>query len=230
MSDVILDFETYRWEGDLFQEMLKDALAAVKAPGNYKKEEAISKYLAQEKPKVEKEFREKAALDPLTGRLLAASMAVEQFDPVDPDATKTLEGRWAFHYFLARDEAAEATLIGRVDEMLAAVKPRRIITFSGRNFDIPFYTGRAIIKGVALRYKMPSYRYDQMHFDMRDVLPKGMLDYWFRAVLGQQKEGSGKQVNEWVDEGDWDSLEKYCEDIKLAAALWERMRNVVRVK
>lgn len=225
-NTVILDFETYRWEGELFKELLKEAVDDVRAPGNYKKQESIDKYLEEERPRIAQAFQEKAALDPLTGRLLAASIAVEKFEPTGSD---TLDDRWDFHFFLARDDHAEFKLIHDVDAVLAETKPKKLVTFSGRDFDIPFYTGRALINDIPLQFQMPSYKYDRIHFDMRDALPKGPLDHWFRAALGEKKEGSGKMVDGWVKEGNWDALERYCQDIRLAAALWERLRDVVRV-
>lgn len=229
-NTVILDFETYRWEGELFEELVEEKKAAVSPPKSLKKKESIEKWKKEEldgaKEKAAEEFRAKAALDPLTGRLLAASLAVEKFEPA---GSETLDDRWDFHFFLAREDQAEFKLIHDVDAILAEAKPKKLVTFSGRDFDIPFYTGRAIINDIPLQFTMPSYKYDRMHFDMRDALPNGPLDYWFRAALGEKKKGSGKMVDGWVKEGNWDALEAYCQDIRLAATLWERVRNVVHV-
>lgn len=230
-NTVILDFETYRWEGELFEQMLKDTVDAVEAPGNYKKEESIKKYLDEERPKVADAFRQKAALSPLTGRLLVASLAIEKFDPeaqeaaiADPD---NLDSRWDFKFFLAKTDDEEKELIRQVDDLLDDQKPKLLVTFSGRDFDIPFFIGRALINNMALRWPMPSYKYDRRHFDMRDAIPKGPLDHWLRAVLGEPKAGSGADVDGWVKEENWDALFNYCQDIRSAAALWERIRNVV---
>ena len=225
MRDAIIDFETYRWEKEVFNEILAKKLEEVKAPGNYKKPEAIQKYLDEEKPRVEAAFREKAALDPLTGRLLAASIAVERAEPGD-----TIDDRWDFYFILAKTEDEEATLIGEVDKKLSESRAGRIVSFYGRDFDIPFYVGRAIINNVPLKFAMPSYKYDKMHADMQDALPKGRLDYWLCATGFQRKEGSGADIDGWVKEENWDAIQKYCLDIKGAAALWERIRRVVRFK
>jgi len=232
MRDVILDFETYRWGGDLFEDLLKDTVAGVTAPGNYKKKESIEKYLKEERIVVAENFREKAATNPLTGRLLAASLAVERYAP-DREASSVgieeLDGRWEFHYLLAKTDEEEVDLIKKVDMILAEIKPRKVVTFSGRDFDIPFYIGRAIINDQPLRFTLPSYKYDRMHFDLRDALPKGPLEHWLRAATGEGKNGSGAMVDGWVKTENWAALEEYCQDIRQVAVLWERVRNVIRV-
>jgi len=225
MHDAIIDFETYRWETELFKEMLAKKLEEVKAPGNYKKSDSIQKFLDDEKPRVEAAFREKAATNPLTGRLLAASIAVEKADPGE-----TLDDRWEFFFFLAKTGEEEAGLIEQVDKTLAGSRAGRIVSFCGRDFDIPFYVGRSIINNVGLKFAMPSYKFDKMHADMQDALPKGKLDYWLAATGSDRKEGSGADIDGWVKEENWDAIQRYCLDIRGAAALWERIRRVVRFK
>jgi DNA polymerase elongation subunit (family B) len=221
--DVVLDFETYRQEGELFDSLMEEKIASVKAPGNYKKKESIEKYLETEIPRVKQTFIEKAALSPLTGRLLVASLAVRRSDVLT-------DNDWEYHYLVAKTASDEPALIKKVDDLLSSVKQLRIITFSGRDFDIPFFTARAVVNGVTLHRLMPSSKYDKMHFDMRDVLPRGTLDDWSRAVLGEGKNGAGSMVNEWVESGNWDALEAYCQDIKLAVGLWERISGVVKLE
>ncbi len=225
MRDAIIDFETYRWETDVFDEMLAKKLEKIKAPGNYTKPDSIKKFLEAERPRVEATFRDKAALNPLTGRLLVASIAVEKADPGE-----TLDDRWEFYFLLAKTDEEEAGLIEKVDSILAESRTGRIVTFYGRDFDIPFYIGRAIINNVGLKFSMPSYKFDKMHADMQDALPKGKLDFWLSATGGDRKEGSGADIDIWVKEENWDAIERYCQDIRGTAVLWERIRRVVRFK
>lgn len=128
---IVIDCETCPAPDDVLAKVKPE----FKAPANYKKQEAIDAYKAE----AEATWREKAALSPLTGQILAMGT-------LDEDGVVDIE---------ARDEL----------EMLRAFwglwesQSSRMVGFCIRSFDMPFIVQRSWIGGIKVPDDVMAGRY-----------------------------------------------------------------------
>lgn len=214
MNDTIIDIETFCYDSPVLKEKIND----IKAPGNWKDPEKIKRYKLEKKEEIEK----KAALSPLTGRIVVASIAIDKTQQGE------LLSQWDFKFLIAKSIDDEPELIRQVDNILYSYNPMPLITFNGRLFDIPFIITRAAINNISLQHKLPIKKYDKNHIDLIDVLKDGKLDYYLKAFGLPGKDGSGADVHSLVTAGDWAGLTRYCQDIRQVVEVWKRVKNAVR--
>ena len=204
--ECVLDIETYPEIPDGMINILK---AELKAPSNLKDPEKIAAALARK----EAALVEKAALSPLTARVVIVGMGFRQKG-----------GEW--EYQVLTDEN-ELTLLGLVDLAVAGRQVTKRITYNGARFDIPFLVARCMKHGFVPKWKWPVGRYHPMHVDMYDVLGEGSLEKWMVLLTGQRKKSSGSQIAELIDSGRLDEAVEHClDDIKALAMIYERYRRV----
>ncbi len=122
-----------------------------------------------------------------------------------------------------------------------ATKAKRIITFNGRQFDIPFLTMRSAIHRVKPTRNFLRSRYDvSAHIDLLDqftfygLTRKFNLDFYCRAfgIKSPKADGiTGMDVKTLYDAGKIDEIAIYCgEDILATAKLYDVWKNYLNVR
>lgn len=165
----------------------------VKAPSNYKQQEAIDAYVAEKKA----ERLAAAALDIDLARITALGFAI---------------GPNVIDVRVCRDEADERLLIEDVAALLTPMPT--IVTFGGFNFDLPLVMRRAKYLGVTFpainldRYKSP-------HLDLCELLSdrnpnrRRSLQFYVKRMgwTDLTKLLSGNEESQVPTTGKWDELE-----------------------
>lgn len=138
-------------------------------------------------------------------------------------------------------EGIEATLMGGGEVAVltrfweAVRKFRRVITYNGRGFDVPFLMQRSLIRKVAISRNLmpPRFNLSGSHLDLAEVLsqfratrPYGLAS-WTEAIgESSPKEGevAGAEVGEAFHAGRTAAIAEYCmRDVAATAKLAERV-------
>jgi hypothetical protein len=194
----------------------------IKAPGNYKKADAIEAYIAEEKverlAKFERDCVEKAALDFNTARIVALGVSVNGASTArvirdEYEEAQALEGFWA---------------VGR--HLL-------LVGFRVREFDLPLMIQRSRYLGVQApsidlgRYARNSTvcdLYDLLTFnDLRAeaLMKRSLTSFCRRFGIPVDDAVSGADVPALVAAGEWDAVKAHCiSDVQLTVALAQRLR------
>lgn len=135
--------------------------------------------------------------------------------------------------------ASEAELLVDAFSVLASAsaKRTRLVSFNGKQFDVPILRGRAALlrlKVPALPWRRLLYPYsDDQHADLRLILgaddrrARGTLQWWAEA-FGIHAEEHGAEVHAWVQAGEWDKLRLYGEtEAKTLVELFEAVEPVL---
>lgn len=136
---------------------------------------------------------------------------------------------------------AEFTLIGGDEtEVLTqfwthVARYRRVITYNGRGFDVPFLMQRSLVREVPISVDLmpPRYQLNRNHLDLQDVLslfratrPYGLAP-WTQAIgASSPKEGSvaGAEVGAAFAAGRTREIAEYCaRDVVATARLAEKV-------
>ena len=135
----------------------------------------------------------------------------------------------------------EFTLIGGdetrvLEQFWANVAPyRRVITYNGRGFDVPFLMQRSLVREVPISVDLmpPRFQLNRNHVDLQDVLslfratrPFGLAP-WTQAIgAASPKEGSvtGAEVGAAFAAGRTQEIAEYCaRDVMATARLAEKV-------
>ena len=219
MQTIVFDVET----GPLAESELSALLppfdpAEVKT-GNLKDPTKIAEKIAEAEANHRRDFFEKAALDPLTGRVIAIGMLDLETDNFfiigHDDEARTLTEFW---------EASQGEM-GRLNSMLG---------FNIFNFDLPFLIRRSWKHRIKVPFGIRRGRYwgDQL-VDLRDAWQlgdrqaRGNLDTIARHLGVGAKNGDGKAFAElWLN--DRPKAEAYLHnDIQLTAKVADALGVVV---
>ena len=177
-------------------------LGDVKAPANYRSEEAIKGYLEKATTKE----REKASLDPDLCRIVAiAYQDVGQGIDLNPVG------------WIARNEEDERRMLTafwkRAKSKLGGHKT--LIGFNINDFDVPVLMRRSLYLGVPfLQYEVGKYRHPKVVDLMQILSMDGKLNYrskdWYCRRFGIRVDGdpleSGRDVMEAIVTGDYDAV------------------------
>lgn len=232
--DITLDIETVPTQdptviealrADMRQELV-EALAAVKAPGNYKDEakiaafidDAKSKLLAEHEAAVDEAYI-KTGLDGGAGQICVIGWAVDDEEP----------------HSLCIDGPSESAVLGAFfDELAGLYRPTKRMRFIGHNhvgFDLPFIWQRAMILGIKPPGCLPRNPkpWDDSVFDTMTewagVRERISMDRLCRA-LGIPGKGSigGGDVWPMVKAGRIAEVSEYCRgDVSRTRAIYKRM-------
>jgi hypothetical protein len=199
----------------------------IKAPGNYKKAEAIEAYIAEEKverlAKFERDCVEKAALDFNTARIVALGVCVNGASTAravrdEQDEAEALEGFWA------------------------VARHRLLVGFRVREFDLPLMIQRSRYLGVAhLSPDLGRYARTSTVCDLFDVLTfndlraealmkRSLKSFCRRFGIPVDDAVSGADVPALIAAGNWDAVQAHCvSDVALTVALAQRL-GIVRAE
>jgi DNA polymerase elongation subunit (family B) len=221
MKAIILDIET---AGDLSPAMMESIEAEAqqqKPPSNYKDPAKIEAYLAEAKAKHIAAAVERAALSPLTGRVVCVTVAVEGEDGwsttcIGPDGPGSA--------------MPERELLDRSMAYLAKADAGcRVVTYNGTAFDLPFLSLRCMVRGIASPWCIPRPKGDYArHLDLFETLGKpGSLDKVCLAVLGDGKGAyTGRDVGESWKNARFSEIREYAtREMRLMIDLYSRWRE-----
>ena len=208
MIDIAIDIETVP---SISADQLRAEIAETKL-GNARDPDKIKARLAE----AESKARERAALSPLTGRVVCVSYA-----------GRTVEA-WDEPRSICGDDEKE--LLVEVGRLLSGVVGRWY-SFNGRRFDLPFIVARMAIHGLCgLSIPWPIDVARHRHVDVLDSLGgSGSLERWAMAMLGAEarKHGNWRDVAMWAEIGGWGQIKKYCErDVRLLCGIADRLEAV----
>lgn len=148
----------------------------------------------------------------------------EPFDPLTVDVAK-----------------AEPLLVADALALLrgACGKKSTIVTFNGKQFDIPLFRARMAIlavnaPGVYVPWRRLLYPYDDnQSADLRLILSgddrraRGTLQWWADS-MGIHAEEHGREVYQWVRAGRWDLLEGYgMTEAQTLVEMYERVQPIL---
>jgi 3'-5' exonuclease len=193
---IVLDIETSTIPG------VESFLGQIRAPANYKKPEAIEKYIAEAR---EKEL-DSAELDPDLCRIVAiAYQDVAPDIPIDPQG-------WT-----AADSHEERDMLEQFWKVVRAgyAGPKVLIGFNILDFDVPALLRRSLYLGVtAVKYDVSRFRHHRIVDIMQELSMDGKLKYrskdWYCRRLGIVENGdpleSGASVRAAIQKGDYESV------------------------
>lgn len=203
-NEIVLDIET---AADVDSPALAALAEEITPPKNWKDQEKIAAYVEQRR----RDLIEKAALSPLTGRIVAIGLAIQA-----PD------GEWEEHIWMA---GTEAEIIIGANAAIDRAGCGQLVTFNGKPFDIPYLLARSIRHGLELPWPWP-VGHRGPHIDVRELLGRqGSLAAWAGMVLNREHTCDGSAVQAMVDAGDTEGIRDHClEDIRATRDLWERIK------
>ena len=187
--------------------------------GNLKDPEKIAAKLAEAEANHKEDWLERAALDPLTGQVLAVGIAFGDWKPEV----------WT--------DLSEADLLAKtISAIDVHLREERVIGYNIKRFDFPFLVRRCWINGINVPHrifwetdtgqvKWHSYIVDIMQrWQLGQVEIKGQsLKAIAKRVLGKDKSDDGKNFAE-VFAQDRERALEYCRnDIELTRELAKRM-------
>lgn len=172
--------------------------------------------IAERETAYRRDYIERAALDPLTGQVLAIGYR-----------SWTLDGKYRIIHGLS-----EKTIIAEFWQDLELAGYPRLVGFNSHSFDLPFLFRRSWAMGIAAPmgvYRGDRYWHDRQTLDLREVwqlgdrMAKGSLDAVCRCLGLGGKEGSGADFAELLKHNTASALEYLKKDLDLTAMLYERL-------
>lgn len=212
--DIVIDIETIPTQDESVISKLKEK---VSPPGNYKSDEAISKWWATTGQQKLMDVVSGTALKGAMGEVIAIGFHV--FD----ESPKCLVRKLG---------ESEGDLLAEFAERMEKTTDGNGINYRivGHNiaWDCRFLWQRGVITGSRMPYWIPTEERSKRLYDtMREWAGwKEMisLDALAYALLGEGKDMNGGQVWDLVQAGDYETLREYClKDVDLTRRVFERM-------
>jgi hypothetical protein len=220
MNTIIFDIETGPLPENELLAMLPAFDPAEVKTGNLKDPAKIAEKIAEAEANHRRDFIERAALDPLTGRVVAIGVMLAAPHP-DPLPSAKREKKF---FIIGHDDEAQtlrefwALVRGEMDRL------NPLVGFNIFNFDLPFLFRRSWKHRVPVPFGLRRGRYwDDQLTDLRDCWQlgdrqaKGSLDSIAKHLGVGAKNGDGKAFPElW--QSDRQSAEAYLRnDVELTA-------------
>lgn len=183
-----------------------EPLPPAEAPSNYKDEAKIADYIKKANAEAAAKRDDKLGLDPDCCQICALGWHVVGGD--DPIVE------------VCHGEGDEADVLRQLADAYAVPvghQETRIVTFYGRQFDLPVIMRRAMYLGVKFP-KLNLDRYRSPHIDVWDALTfNGALRtahslqfYCKRLGIATGDPFNGSQVAQLAKEGRWDDIKAHC--------------------
>lgn len=197
-----------------------EPLPSAEAPSNYKDEAKIAAYIAKANADAAAARDGKLGLDPDCCQICAVGWYV-----VGTDEPKVV---------ITKNEAEEAGALRELAEAYAAPlgqQETRIVTFYGRQFDLPVLMRRAMYLGV----KFPVLnldRYRSPHIDVWDALTFGgalrtahsLAFYSKRMGFTTLDKVDGADIAKLAAAGNWEAIKAHClSDVGICHAVANRL-------
>jgi DNA polymerase elongation subunit (family B) len=204
--DLVLDIETIGMPSQMQFEL---AMEEIKPDGRLKDPAKIAAHQDEQRQK----WASRCGLSPATGRI--ACLGIMPYN--EP------------HNVGVMLDSNEHSILAALDKVLSSYDiPVRIITFSGRGFDLPFLIVRSAAVGFVPSAPLPWRKYSAEHMDLRDILTEGSLESWEVALLGKRKDTHGTEIQALWDAGRFDEIRAHCqEDVIRTAQIWAMLKPVL---
>lgn len=148
-------------------------------------------------PQLAKRGEEKPGLSPITGKVIAFGYkrnggALETFT-----------------------DSSEKAVITTAASIFNISKVATVITFNGKQFDVPFLAVRAAVLGVKFNFASVLRRYSDEHIDVYEVLnsyrtpAKGSLKHWCHTFGVTMQEGDGEDMQTWYDTQNYEAIKAH---------------------
>ena len=202
---------------------------------NKYEQDYLLKYAESETDK--EEFKLRTALSPLTGQAIVVSYmelhsgkaAVDMVS--DKGSEKEIDGAKVTYL------KTEQELLTRFWKMVA--KYEQIVTFNGRNFDVPFLMIRSAVHGLRPSKNLLGYRFEYAkHCDLAEQLsfygalryPR-TLHFYTRAfhIPSPKEEMEGREVTNYYNQGKHHEIAAYgLKDVQATAKLFQYWHDYLR--
>lgn len=121
----------------------------------------------------------------------------------------------------------------------------RIVTFNGKDFDVPYILIRSAINGIIPTRVLPSNKWNdsyrvyrgEFHFDLWEFLRgfynKGKfgasMDFWLKSFGLSEKTEQGSAVGEMFENKEYDRIAAYClNDCKVTMELYDKIFPILK--
>ncbi len=116
-----------------------------------------------------------------------------------------------------------------------AARANTVVTFNGKNFDIPFLVTRSLIHGIPARVELTKPFSLQPHLDLYEVVARtsggpGKLDVvcWALGVESPKGAMDGSMVAPTYDRGDYEKIAEYnAHDVRATAEVYRKVRDTI---
>jgi predicted PolB exonuclease-like 3'-5' exonuclease len=109
-------------------------------------------------------------------------------------------------------------------------QPFTLVTFNGRDFDLPMLYMRGLLHGYDFAQVLPMDKYSKTHIDIYQHLGgrwgmNGTLaEFAWHFGLADELDGHGSSIQQQFDSGDWESIIAHCRaDVEVTESLFLRM-------
>jgi len=159
---------------------------------------------------------------------------------------KLKSDRAGLHFLTGRVVCVGAKIFGRTPDMFAqeeeeitlaglytyldSRQPFTLVTFNGRDFDVPMLYMRGLLHGFDFSQVLPMDKYSKNHIDLYQHLGgrwgmNGKLaELAWHFGIEDGLEGSGSDVQKDFDNGDWDGIIEHCRaDVITTEKLYQKM-------
>lgn len=195
---LIIDIETYRNVDNL--PFLKYKMGDIQPPANYKDPEKIAQYKAEQTVKL----YEKAALSPLTGKIILIGMYSER-----ASFLTTMPISLELDSYFMNEQAMLAKFWDILDNNADI-----IVSYNGKQFDMPFIYARSLLVGVkpTVAWNDLCNKYNnRIHIDLFQMLGEGRLQEWAYLIGATNTlDSEGNMVGKWFEQGDYQSVIDHC--------------------
>lgn len=228
---ITVDIETYKDVSD--PNYISWKLSNIKAPSNYKDPVAIERNIGEQKL----EALEKFALNPLTGRIILIGILLDKIPPLyeEKDFIKySVNGESV--YYIGFDDADEVKLLSKWWQLFSwyTLNDSLMVTYNGKQFDLPFILHRSIILNVKIprKIQMKNYlsKYDHsVHFDGFNWFGSGSLVEWsYRLGAGDSLQRDGGKIGGWYEAGKMDLIkDKNKIDLAQSYSIYQKVKDFI---
>ena len=199
MKNLFFDIETGPLPESELLAMLPPFDPAEVKTGNIKDPAKIAEKLAEAAANHKRDFIDRAALDPLTGRVVAIGVQIETpaFDRESGTVNRSLAG--SEFQMITYDDEAEILRAFWSHVRGDGTRLNTVIGFNSNQFDLPFLFRRSWKHGVQIPFGLRRGRYwgDQVvdirdNWQLGDRMAKGSLGAIAKHLGLGEKSGSGK--------------------------------------
>jgi hypothetical protein len=230
---IIFDIETYG--DDLPAGYLAYKTASIKAPSNYKKEDAIQQYIEKAKEKLQTGM----ALEPMTGKIILIGLLSDRSMP-EPEWVKVqIEADEVWVRTIGLNGLSENEIINEVFRIWTDVCDNssdfRIVGYNSKKFDLPFILGRTLIKGITVPERLPLRellnRWGKMHIDIAEVINPyndytSLREWSYRMGDTDEIGESGADCLKMFEAGEYDNIKLKCtRDLLQTFLVYKRIKG-----